>query len=786
MVKNVGKSEKQPVCLNFDGSPDSNTLERIIMNKEYSDNNRPTFAPGETERLLRLAARRFSEHWPELGQPVACSKDGQPGFKLDQREGVEVRLGGSENGEGLIFVEVEVKPTQPHVAVPALNRVVGRLDGQWHWFPGTGEGGASFRLYTELGGAQVGLLGEAALLTHINALRNWCDILCPRREECFDEAALNHAYKSFDGTLKPVLPWISQEAPIPEVLRLWADRVFELITVDTPVGVPGETPVERRLARVVLAERCLSGGASLALPTLAGIEPHKLVRLVQESPGYVAVPARVLAMNSNAYELPETVNKMMNAFEEAHAACIFEGSYQELDLLFHGGQGVENDPWKPAICRIPDLPIEPLTYFALWDVSQRMKLPLPSDLDATAARISHLLRNHPSDAKKLLPRIAVKILKENITEEDTAAFVKRLTGYTETFGAIGVRPTRPRSAEVQRRFQQGIIDPGFEAYLKKRLFGQDAALDAYRERLREEVLTRALHQPLVVAFQGTPGTGKSECLALTAAYLGLPHVVIDVASIPDTYTGTAQLLGSGRGIVGSYQAGRLEQVARHHLGAVVEIADIDHALPSVRSSIGDLFLQIMQNGDAQAAIGSTFSCAGLLLGFTLNLPGGKDEKNYQRVGFGNAPTMTDIRKEVQKEIKSMVSGAFLSRLGEPILFEPLSMDAKIAIVDAALKEAAATMLERLGYSGIQVEIDAHAARGLVRQFDCSVLTFGARGLVDMARRSMVKALLPWYGEHADTLPDVVHVILNEGEGLEILRSSKTPKKAQGQTALPSM
>lgn len=740
----------------------------------YSNNDCANFAPGESERLLRLAARRFSENWPELGTPTSCNEEGRQAFKLDQREGVDVCLGISDSGEGMIFVDVEVTPTRPHIAVPALNRVVEHLDGRWHWFPGRPENGSSLRLFTELGGAQLGLLGEAVFLSHINELRNWCNALCPQRAACFDDAALNQAYKPFDGALKPILPWVNQEAPIPASLGLWTDRVFELIAVGTPVGIPGGTPVERRLARVVLAERCLLEGTSLALPTLTGIEPQKLIRLAKDAPGYVAVPARILAMNSSVYELPEAVNKMMNAFEEIHVGCVFEGSYKELDMLFHGGQGAENDPLKPTVCRIPDIPIETLTHFAFWDASQRLNLPLPADLSSTVDAICRLLRDYPSGAQRFLSRIAVKVLKENITGDAVTGFVERLSGYTETFGAIGVHPSRPRTLEVQQCFQNGIISPGFAEYLKSRLFGQDTALEGYVDRLQEEVLTRDLHQPLVIALQGTPGTGKSECLALTAAYLNLPHVVIDVASIPDTYTGMAQLLGSGRGIVGSYQAGRLEQVARHHQGAVVEIADIDHALPSVRSSVGDLFLQIMQNGEAQAAIGSTFSCAGLLLGFTLNLPGGKDEKAYQRVGFGNGPTMTDIRREVQKEIKDMVSGAFLSRLGEPILFEPLSMDARIAIVDLALKTAAETMLYRLGCNNIHVGIEEYAVRELVSRFDRNVMTFGARGLVDMARRSVVRALLPWYRENRENPPSSVFFAATEDGRLEIIQTAQPP------------
>ena len=101
---------------------------------------------------------------------------------------------------------------------------------------------------------------------------------------------------------------------------------------------------------------------------------------------------------------------------------------------------------------------------------------------------------------------------------------------------------------------------------------------------------------------------------------------------------SAQLLGSGRGIVGSYRAGRLEEAAHHHGGVLVEVSDIDHAPPGVRSFLADLFLQVLETGEAQSGAGAIFSCASVVFAFTLNLPGGGDEAVRRRLGFGDAPS----------------------------------------------------------------------------------------------------------------------------------------------------
>ena len=133
--------------------------------------------------------------------------------------------------------------------------------------------------------------------------------------------------------------------------------------------------------------------------------------------------------------------------------------------------------------------------------------------------------------------------------------------------------------------------------------------------------------------EGTPATGKSESTVLLAEWLGIPYICIDAASMSSSHTAAAQLLGSGRGIVGSYQSGRLEQAAKHHAGAVIEVSDLDHAVPEVRAAMADLFLQILENGEAQSATGAMFSCANLIFVFTMNLPGGQDAKVHQGIGF---------------------------------------------------------------------------------------------------------------------------------------------------------
>ena len=195
------------------------------------------------------------------------------------------------------------------------------------------------------------------------------------------------------------------------------------------------------------------------------------------------------------------------------------------------------------------------------------------------------LRILPATARRL-----VAATQSGQPEKVLPAFVSDAIAASETLGGLATRPRTGRDPHVQTHFVTQLTDVALLPYLADKLYGQTPALTILVERLRTEVMARAHHQPMRYCAQGTPGTGKSCSAVMLADRLDVPYVNIDAASMPDYYTASAQLLGSGRGIVGSFQAGRLEQAAKHHRGCVVEVSDIDHAPPTVRGPLADLFL----------------------------------------------------------------------------------------------------------------------------------------------------------------------------------------------------
>jgi ATP-dependent Clp protease ATP-binding subunit ClpA len=227
---------------------------------------------------------------------------------------------------------------------------------------------------------------------------------------------------------------------------------------------------------------------------------------------------------------------------------------------------------------------------------------------------------------------------------------------------------------------------------------------------------------------------------LLAQYLGIPYVNFDAASPPDLYSAKAQLEGSGRGIVGSHQAGRLEQCAKHHQGCVLEVSDIDHASPQVASGLGDIFLQCLETGEAQSATGTLFSAASVIFVFSINGPGGADEQVRKRLGFGDPPSPGEVTARVSEVIKNMLSSAFLSRIGTPIVFDPLEGKALALIEERAVERAARTAAGRLGIRVNAVEIEPSLGEWLVSTAGRGMVSHGARGLLEIARSHVAVAM----------------------------------------------
>lgn len=721
---------------------------------EYQTN--PAFQPERSNASVSSLLWQISELVKRVyGLETVVLPDGHSFRSKDldsEREGVRSVVGRVQDGP-VLTLRIECLEVTG-VFRPSLDtfwkRVSGLSDGVRPLPPtsNTATRTASYWLGLSISAATpLGLSREAVLTAEFEAIdefARWLQSEVPQRR---DFSELQKAYADHAQTLAPVFPLEADDSEPLAALDTWAGEVTDLLDSSLNVAVAADSSVELDAAIAALARHAHRRGESIGSVLVPALGAKNIVELAGLAPGRVVVPASRVALATSPYELGDQLQNLLTILSSSRKPVVFTGSYQQLQAVFHGGQGGVSDPLSPVVTHAPSVPIEFLTTFAVDAAARREGSMSSAQIASTAESIRESLRALPtSERLRLLPVIAARQLRlaasgSNDDPEATQSFVAHLANRRETLAGMHARPRAHRNSKVHENLSRGLLDSDLLAYLSSHLFAQDKALSALVARLQTECLTRADHQPIRYCAQGTPGTGKSESAALLARYLNIPHINIDAASQPDYHTASAQLLGSGRGIVGSYEAGRLEKAAKHSVGAVVEVSDLDHAPTAVRSHLADLFLQVLDTGEAQSATGAMFSCANLIFAFTINLPEGRDERLLRGIGFNGVPSQLALQQGVETEIKMLFSNAFLSRIGRPILFAPLS-GAELAII--AERELHSSLLRGLHVLGVvapAVEIVPGTGIEVVQSLGTGLISHGARVVAEQARQLVTRALL---------------------------------------------
>jgi hypothetical protein len=614
--------------------------------------------------------------------------------------------------------------------------------------PGESEGGGQ-TLAVELRtrASPLGFERETVLLGVVNKLDELArqlqtDLPTPRQNP-----ALEKLYKPLEKAALPVYPVADSHWKNGSPRAQWASEVLEYLASRCSVALMAPSTVEQDFALALLARAGPLFGTTLGRVTVSPLNSLALLELVKAAPGTLAVPAVSMSVGNNPFELNSGLQSLLAGLQMERAVLFF-GAIGELRQVFRGGQGAVHSPTNPVVVHVPqDVELADYVAFAVREAGRRLGGLSETQSGEIAALVQGALSPHPR-ARQLqtLPRLvwqsaAAATSGRTVSEASSKAFMTRVDNLTETLGGVDHESRAGRAAEVDRRYLETLSDPKLLDFFRGSLFAQDRALAELVDRLNAEVLMRPAHQPLRYCVLGTSGNGKSESARLLSQWLRVPLVHVDAASMSDPHTASAQLLGSGRGIVGSHEPGRLEQAANHYAGAVVEVSDLDHATPSVRAHLGDLFLQILENGEIQTSTGAMVSCANLVLAFTMNLPAGLDARVWRPVGFGDTPSPTAVGKLVAQEIEHMVSSAFVGRVGSPILFDSLTESVLAQIAEHVIAKSVALGFSRLKAEPSEILVTPTVGEAVAAGAELDVTSFGVRALLEKARALSAEAVM---------------------------------------------
>ena len=356
---------------------------------------------------------------------------------------------------------------------------------------------------------------------------------------------------------------------------------------------------------------------------------------------------------------------------------------------------------------------------------------LPPDLKAKKKRIdeliqeeeeAHSLRDYERAATNRADRLRVEgefqalrdawqaenKLDETVDANEIAEVVAQWTG---------IPVTQMLETEAEKLLNM-------EDRLHRRLVGQERAVAALSDAIRRS--RSGLSDPRrpigSFIFLGSSGVGKTELAKSLAEFLFDDEdalIRVDMSEYREQHT-VSRLFGAPPGYIGYEQGGQLTEQVRRRPYSVVLFDEIEKAHPEVWNSL----LQLLDDGRLTDGQGRTVNFRNAVIVMTSNV-GTSFVKRSGALGFSGMAGGGDeaeAHKHIEEALKKTFRPEFINRIDEIIIFEPLSKDDVVQIVDMQMREVNARMKEH----GLTVSLTQAAKEWLAEQgYDQD---FGARPL----------------------------------------------------------
>lgn len=306
-----------------------------------------------------------------------------------------------------------------------------------------------------------------------------------------------------------------------------------------------------------------------------------------------------------------------------------------------------------------------------------------------------------------------------VTDEHIAEIVTAWTGI----------PVKKLAGEESERLLH------LDEILKKRIIGQDAAVEAVAKAIRRgRTGLKDPRRPVgSFIFLGPTGVGKTELTkALADVMFGSENAMIriDMSEYMEKYS-TSKLIGSPPGYVGYDEGGQLTEKIRRNPYSVVLFDEIEKAHPDVFN----ILLQILDDGILTDAQGRRVDFKNTVIIMTSNVGAGAIVEP-KHLGFSSVAVEDDMKEKITGALKATFRPEFLNRVDEMIVFNKLT--------DENIKDIAGILLgdvkERIARQKIEVEFSDEVTEALAKEgFDP---VYGARPL----KRAIVRRIEDSFSE----------------------------------------
>ena len=408
----------------------------------------------------------------------------------------------------------------------------------------------------------------------------------------------------------------------------------------------------------------------------------------------------------------EILNRIKGNYEDYHAveyteealeACVVlsdryvtqrELPDKAIDLMDEAGAKVHLSQVKmPESIKEAELEVEK-------SKNQKLKAVAEQDYEKAAAfRDAELKKRDAVDETIAKWQEDLSFNRKKVTYDDIAETIS---------DATGIPISRMTDDEGQI-----IID--MEARLKEMIIGQDSAVEGLCKVIkRSRTGVSSPKKPIgSFMFIGPTGVGKTETVkALTEYYFGSESnlIRIDMSEYQEKFN-VSKLIGSPPGYVGHEEGGQLTEQVRRKPYSVVLFDEVEKAHPDTFNTL----LQVLDEGRLTDSLGRTVDFTNTIIIMTSNVGAKKVSDFGVGVGFESKTSMAagkaHVESIIRKELKNKFSPEFLNRLDDMILFDSLTQEHMIEIVDIELNKT----IKRLDAQGYKIKVMKAAKLFLAEQ-----------------------------------------------------------------------
>ncbi|MBT3344634.1 MAG: ATP-dependent chaperone ClpB [Gemmatimonadetes bacterium] len=357
-----------------------------------------------------------------------------------------------------------------------------------------------------------------------------------------------------------------------------------------------------------------------------------------------------------------------------------------------------------------------------------------ADLDRAAelkyGQLPQLQSSLAEHEQALAAQEGVRLLREEVTEEEIAEIVSRWTGIPVTRLVEGEREKLLRLDEA----------------LHERVVGQEEAVQLVADAvIRARAGIKDPHRPIgSFLFLGPSGVGKTE-LARTLARVLFDSddsvIRIDMSEYMEKHA-VSRLVGAPPGYVGYEEGGQLTEAVRRHPYAVVLFDEIEKAHPDVFNTL----LQLLDDGRLTDAQGRTVDFKNTVVIMTSNIG---STQLMDGIDAASSDIPAPVREAVMAQLRGHFRPEFLNRIDDVVLFKPLTLEQIERIVEIMLSQLCHRLLDRRIELSTTSAARAHIAR---EGFDP---VFGARPLKRYIQHELetriARALIAEQAEEGDRI-----------------------------------